>query len=470
MEEKNNIEDLLQGQTHEAKLKSAIEIIESLEKEIFKLRTEFKKSEASFKKFQESTSACTQNQHNTSSAFSLPSEFKKSWEILIQETILDLFSPFLDSYKDLAIFAQELIKLILNEVSICIDEKVIQVMKILGCGHEKMENIKKYLLRMFQDHYLTAFPTVSIDGIKEKYIQRLPVLLKNEGKKICESSDFFTFVSSMHKLSLHMFLNDPKLEILFQNHLEIVKIEKPEDFCCIDGFPNNQPEAVVIVPSVMRHNYPYAGIKPSVLILNEDMKKNPTKFIEKSQESIKVLENNVETDNETKIVKEEKTENNEKKSPRVKKLSSNQVIDLYCRYKRNLSRNKYEDGLDAYPPLQQKTKEQISRCKNCKEDISHISCSKENLIALAKKSSIATNSYRNLTPNKPCLLLNCSNKKDNGLVVNGKDKSFSEDVGKGQNRNVSSLLNKRLSEAARKMDRKAFIKNKHLDKESCKVM
>lgn len=470
MEEKNNIEDLLQGQTHEDKLKSAVEIIESLEKEIFKLRTELKKSEAAFKKFQESSSTCAQNQHNTSSAFSLPSEFKKNWELLIQETILDLFSPFLDSYKDLATFAQELIKLILNEVSICIDEKVIQVMKILGCGHEKMENIKKYLLRMFQDHYLTAFPTVSIEGIKEKYVQRLPVLMKNEGKKICESSDFLSFVNTMHKLSLHMLLNDPKLEILFQSPPDIVKIEKPEDFCCIDGFPHNQPEAAVIVPCVMRHNYPYAGIKPSVLILNEDMKNNPTKFLEKSQEIIKASEDNMRTDNEAKIVKGEKIEKNDKNSPRVKELSPNQVIDLYCRYKRNLSRNKYEDGLDAYPPLQQKTKEQISRCRNCKGDESHMCCSKGNLIALAKKSSIATHSYRNLTPNRPCLLLTNSAKKEIGLVVDGKDKSPSDEIGKGQNRNVSSLLTKRLSEAARKMDRKAFIKNKHLDKESCKVM
>ncbi|OMJ65878.1 hypothetical protein SteCoe_37482 [Stentor coeruleus] len=220
----------------------------------------------------------------------------------------------------------------------------------------------------------------------------------------------------------------------------------------------------------MRHNYPYAGIKPSVLILNDDMKNNPTKFLEKLQENPKSLEDNVKSDNEDKIFKEQKLEKNDKNSPRVKDLSPNQVIDLYCRYKRNISRNKYEDGLDAYPPLQQKTKEQISRCRNCKGDSGHMCCSKGNLIALAKKTSISTHSYRNLTPNRPSLLTNNSIKKDSGLVVEGKDKNPNDEVGKGQNRNASSLLTKRLSEAARKMDRKAFIKNKHLDKESCKVM
>ena len=77
MEECNNFEDLLQGKNTEEKLQNAIEILKDLEKEAFKLRTELKRSEVTIKKLQENASLSAQNQHNTSSAFSLPSEFKK---------------------------------------------------------------------------------------------------------------------------------------------------------------------------------------------------------------------------------------------------------------------------------------------------------------------------------------------------------------------------------------------------------
>ena len=46
--------------------------------------------------------------NNTSSAFTLPSEFKKLWDELGTELILDAFPDFLDQYKLFVCLVQEL--------------------------------------------------------------------------------------------------------------------------------------------------------------------------------------------------------------------------------------------------------------------------------------------------------------------------------------------------------------------------
>ena len=541
MEICNNYTELIQGADAEEKLKNSINIIESLEKETFKLRAEIKRSENVIKKLQESSSLSAQNQHNTSSLFSLPSEFKKTWETLIQENVLDLFSDFLNSHKNFVQLVQVLIKVVLEEENKAIDDKVRAVLDLLGCGVSNYENIKKCLLRLFQDHSATAFAVKLLDGVKEKYLQRVPEELKKDAKKIVEMEEFEYFLLNMHKIALHMLLNDPKLEIPFTQGLEYVVLNKPDEFYCIDGFPNGAPQAVVVVPSVVRNNYPYNGIKPSVLIVSkndldgvnhkkeyqkiekceinqekyenyykqeekyekydknnekceiydtkEDKKykkeenyekndikedkndKKEDKNNKKEDKNDKNDKKEVETDkkeekNDKKEVKTDKKEAEkasdtlftEKKplSPKktlIKELSPSQVIDLYCRYKKNIHKNKYEDNQDVYPPLQHKSKDlNILKCSQCKANTQCAWCSKSSLLGLVKRAPLAANSQRNLTPNR------------------GFNNSIFETPGKTNTRTMTSLLTKRLSEAAKKMDRKAFIKNKHIDKESCKVM
>jgi len=48
------------------------------------------------------------NRNNTSSAFTLPSEFKSAWDELVKELILDAFPDFLDKYEELVPLVQEL--------------------------------------------------------------------------------------------------------------------------------------------------------------------------------------------------------------------------------------------------------------------------------------------------------------------------------------------------------------------------
>jgi hypothetical protein len=56
------------------------------------------------------------NRNNTSSAFTLPSEFKSAWDELVKESILDAYPDFLDKYEELVPLVQELFILVRQEI------------------------------------------------------------------------------------------------------------------------------------------------------------------------------------------------------------------------------------------------------------------------------------------------------------------------------------------------------------------
>jgi hypothetical protein len=56
------------------------------------------------------------NRNNTSSAFTLPSEFKSAWDELVKELILDAFPDFLDKYEELVPLVQELFIVVRLEI------------------------------------------------------------------------------------------------------------------------------------------------------------------------------------------------------------------------------------------------------------------------------------------------------------------------------------------------------------------
>lgn len=421
--ENGSIDELLSGSTAEEKLKNAIEVIQSLEKEVFKLRAELKRSEIFIKKLQESSALSGQNNNNTSSVFLLPSEFKKLWDVLIMENILDLFSPFFSAHQDFLHLAQGLIQEVIKNVETELNEKISQICKILG-AEGSVDKIKKYLLKLFQDNYVAALPCPFERKIADRFLATVPKNLYAKAKKITGNSDFEEFVKNMHKISVFMLLNDPSLEINFKKELEYVTITKPEDFCYIDGFPVGNTEAAIIIPCVTRNNYPYAGIKPSVLIVSENSKKTDEKLPQnepKTEEKIKIA------------AKLEKSE--------VSRRSQNFSI-----------KNRYDDDQESYPPLQNKKsdrKKEAKDCVLCKVKAPCAYCSKNTLLALAKRIPSTETSQRHL-----CRIQSSS--------------FFSDNI---KNTRLSgSILSRRLSEAAKKLDKKTFIKNKYLDKEACKVM
>lgn len=56
------------------------------------------------------------NRNNTSSAFTLPSEFKQAWDELVKELILDAYPDFLDRYEELVPLVQELFIVLREEI------------------------------------------------------------------------------------------------------------------------------------------------------------------------------------------------------------------------------------------------------------------------------------------------------------------------------------------------------------------
>ena len=69
-----------------------------LERDLFKSQAAYRRLSAQVKELQEinmSNAKCT---NNTSSQFSLPSEFKEKWNELVSEKILDAFPDFLGKY------------------------------------------------------------------------------------------------------------------------------------------------------------------------------------------------------------------------------------------------------------------------------------------------------------------------------------------------------------------------------------
>ena len=69
-----------------------------LEKDLFKAQAEGRRMVVQVKTLQELNTLNAKNRNNTSSAFTLPSEFKSAWDELVKELILDAFPDFLDKY------------------------------------------------------------------------------------------------------------------------------------------------------------------------------------------------------------------------------------------------------------------------------------------------------------------------------------------------------------------------------------
>lgn len=68
------------------------------------------------KKLQDNAAVSGQNLNNTSSSFMLPSEFKKSWETLVQEGVLDVFGEFLEDYSLFVRLVRSAVRLVLEQV------------------------------------------------------------------------------------------------------------------------------------------------------------------------------------------------------------------------------------------------------------------------------------------------------------------------------------------------------------------
>ena len=78
-----------------------------------------------------------------------------------------------------------------------------------------------------------------------------------------------------------MTLNDPPIQLELVNweqrkqQTDILKkyefwMFSKADYYCIDGFPTEGLPGVVVLPPPYRAGYVYQGLKPAVIVLNED--------------------------------------------------------------------------------------------------------------------------------------------------------------------------------------------------------
>jgi len=72
---------------------------ETMERDLFKAQTAARKAEAQLKTLKDLQTIHGATHNNTSSAFTLPSEFKTLWDELVTELILDALPDFLSEYK-----------------------------------------------------------------------------------------------------------------------------------------------------------------------------------------------------------------------------------------------------------------------------------------------------------------------------------------------------------------------------------
>lgn len=113
------LEQDLKGLSSEEMQKHFIEERKKLyimEKDLFKAQTENRKLNQQIKTLQEINTLNAKNRNNTSSAFTLPSEFKNAWDELVKELILDAFPDFLDKYEELVPLVQELFIVVREEI------------------------------------------------------------------------------------------------------------------------------------------------------------------------------------------------------------------------------------------------------------------------------------------------------------------------------------------------------------------
>lgn len=163
-----------------------------------------------------------------------------------------------------------------------------------------------------------------------------------------------------------MQLSEPAISFSFPAALEYSVYSKPQDFYCIDGFPKEAQDCVIVVPAPMRGGHTYQSLKPAVLIIPQ----SPSPVTSpKLSSSLHLSEH----------------------------FSPRQVLALYAKYKQKIkereklttTRNSHEVK-DATTPMRAWRPETSLRhlpahCALCRPTLPCARCSKQALLALTKR-------------------------------------------------------------------------------------
>ena len=189
----------------------------TLEKDLFKVTTQCRKLEQQIKKLQELNTVNAKNNNNTSSQFSLPSEFKEKWNELVTEQILDAFPDFLDKFHILIPLVHELFVVVRQAIEKKWNLNIENIAKTLNLGQGQHEELKNKLQSVFQEHSKTIFKFSDddlnnlIDTVYKPRVQEVIDEHSDDFEDNVSADEFKTFLKTMVDLNLHMVLNDPPI-------------------------------------------------------------------------------------------------------------------------------------------------------------------------------------------------------------------------------------------------------------------
>ena len=161
---------------------------ESMERDLFKAQTAARKLSAQVKSLQELNSKHGVTHNNTSSAFTLPSEFKKLWDELVTELILDAFPDFLDQYKLFVCLVQELFIVVRQLILDTKQEMVIKIakeMQLIGADADLNSEEAKQAVGMLQAKLQSVFKDYSTQ-IFSYETEKIKQFIEAEYKPKCE--------------------------------------------------------------------------------------------------------------------------------------------------------------------------------------------------------------------------------------------------------------------------------------------
>lgn len=124
---------------------------EVLERDLAKQMAEARKLKAQVKQLQDLQAAQGLASNNTSSAFTLPSEFKKLWDQLLTEQILDAFPDFLGDFRRMTVLTQQLFKDVRALIIDTKRHKLEQLATVLFGTSETSPELEQRLQTVFKD-------------------------------------------------------------------------------------------------------------------------------------------------------------------------------------------------------------------------------------------------------------------------------------------------------------------------------
>lgn len=188
---------------------------------------------------------------------------------MANEEFVDAFADVLNDHVSLA----RIVKAVFSAVSTTLQEKkkelTSSIASALNIPDEFNSDFEpQYLSKIYQDFSLHTF------SFKDEYYQQLLKKLSTDINEQHESQaisawlkcpELKCFLERVHKLYLHMTLSDPAVELNFEHEVSYKKFSKALHHC-VDGFPKEGLECVIVIPAPMRGEHAYQGIKSSVVI------------------------------------------------------------------------------------------------------------------------------------------------------------------------------------------------------------